>query len=135
MLPLAAACALAAEDADAAPQPFEPVDVAINQFALNALGAKVTAEGALKAPEGGDIEARAPRPGGPRPGPARPGNNPFSRKQGMHTPTPGDIPRPHPMNRPSVNNGEGRRGGRPGQGGGQRGGKVVPVHLHGGDVL
>ena len=53
------------------------------------------------------------------PGP-RPGNNPFSRKQGMHTPTPGDIPRPHPMNRPSVNNGEGRRGGRPGQGGGQR---------------
>ena len=52
----------------------------------------------------------------------RPGNNPFSRKQGMHTPTPGDIPRPHPMNRPSVNNGEGRRGGRPGQGGGQRGG-------------
>ena len=55
------------------------------------------------------------------PGP-RPGNNPFSRKQGMHTPTPGDIPRPHPMNRPSVNNGEGRRGGRPGQGGGQRGG-------------
>ena len=27
------------------------------------------------------------------PGP-RPGNNPFSRKQGMHTPTPGDIPRP-----------------------------------------
>ena len=58
------------------------------------------------------------------PGP-RPGNNPFSRKQGMHTPTPGDIPRPHPMNRPNANNnnnGEGRRGGRPGQGGGQRGG-------------
>ncbi len=55
----------------------------------------------------------------------RPGNNPFSRKQGMHTPTPGDIPRPHPMNRPNANNnnnGEGRRGGRPGQGGGQRGG-------------
>ncbi|ETY70878.1 translation initiation factor IF-2 [Bifidobacterium moukalabense] len=55
------------------------------------------------------------------PGP-RPGNNPFSRKQGMHTPTPGDIPRPHPMARPSANNNEGRRGGRPGQGGGQRGG-------------
>ncbi len=54
----------------------------------------------------------------------RPGNNPFSRKQGMRTPTPGDIPRPHPMNRPNVNNtnGEGRRGGRPGQGTGQRGG-------------
>ncbi|MEK0245998.1 translation initiation factor IF-2 [Bifidobacterium mongoliense] len=46
------------------------------------------------------------------PGP-RPGNNPFNRKQGMHTPTPGDIPRPHPMARPTVNNN--RRGGRPGQ--------------------
>lgn len=52
------------------------------------------------------------------PGP-RPGNNPFSRKQGMHTPTPSDIPRPHPMARPTVNNNEGRRGGRPG---GNRGG-------------
>ncbi len=60
------------------------------------------------------------------PGP-RPGNNPFSRKQGMHTPTPGDIPRPHPMARPTVGNGrKGRPGqsrggfrGRPGQGGGQ----------------
>ena len=51
----AAADSAAEADADAAPQPFEPVDVAINQFALNALGAKVTAEGALKAPEGGDI--------------------------------------------------------------------------------
>lgn len=51
------------------------------------------------------------------PGP-RPGNNPFSRKQGMHTPTPGDIPRPHPMARPTVNSG---RKGRPGQGGGRGG--------------
>ena len=67
------------------------------------------------APQGGN-NAKPHTPG------PRPGNNPFSRKQGMHTPTPGDIPRPHPMNRPSVNNGEGRRGGRPGQGGGQRGG-------------
>ena len=60
--------------------------------------------------------------GQPTPGP-RPGNNPFSRKQGMHTPTPGDIPRPHPMARPTANNNEGRgRGGRPGQGrGGFRG--------------
>ncbi|WP_300768044.1 translation initiation factor IF-2 [uncultured Bifidobacterium sp.] len=59
------------------------------------------------------------------PGP-RPGNNPFSRKQGMHTPTPSDIPRPHPMARPTVDNGHGRPGrngasrggfrGRPGQG-------------------
>ena len=70
------------------------------------------------APQGGNnANGAKPHTSGPRPG-----NNPFSRKQGMHTPTPGDIPRPHPMNRPSVNNGEGRRGGRPGQGGGQRGG-------------
>ena len=68
------------------------------------------------APQGGN-NANGAKPHTPGP---RPGNNPFSRKQGMHTPTPGDIPRPHPMNRPSVNNGEGRRGGRPG--GGQRGG-------------
>ncbi len=47
-------------------------------------------------------------------GTPRPGNNPFSRKQGMHAPTPGDIPRPHPMSRPSSENG---RGGKPGQGG------------------
>ena len=52
----------------------------------------------------------------------RPGNNPFSRKQGMHTPTPSDIPRPHPMARPTVENGRGGRGnGRPGQGGGRGG--------------
>ena len=70
------------------------------------------------APQGGN-NANGAKPHTPGP---RPGNNPFSRKQGMHTPTPGDIPRPHPMNRPSVNNGEGRRGGRPGQGGGQCGG-------------
>ena len=70
------------------------------------------------APQGGN-NANGAKPHTPGP---RPGNNPFSRKQGMHTPTPGDIPRPHPMNRPSVNTGEGRRGGRPGQGGGQRGG-------------
>ena len=44
----------------------------------------------------------------------RPGNNPFSRKQGMRAPTPGDIPRPHPMSRPGAENG---RGGRPGQAG------------------
>ena len=44
----------------------------------------------------------------------RPGNNPFSRKQGMRSPTPGDIPRPHPMSRPGAQDG---RGGRPGQGG------------------
>ena len=69
------------------------------------------------APQGGN-NANGAKPHTPGP---RPGNNPFSRKQGMHTPTPGDIPRPHPMNRPSVNNGEGRRGGRPGQGGAKPG--------------
>ncbi|RSX45184.1 translation initiation factor IF-2 [Bifidobacterium castoris] len=74
---------------------------------------------------------RAPRPGQQNAGKGgaqqpqqhapRPGNNPFSRKQGMHTPTPADIPRPHPMARPTVNNNENRRGGRPGQRGGFRG--------------
>ncbi len=57
-------------------------------------------------------------------GTPRPGNNPFTRKQGMgSTPTPGDIPRPHPMSRPSVNDGKrgNGRGGRPGQGGNGRG--------------
>lgn len=76
------------------------------------------------APQGGNGNNAANGVKPHTPGP-RPGNNPFSRKQGMHTPTPGDIPRPHPMNRPNANNnnnGEGRRGGRPGQGGGQRGG-------------
>ena len=66
------------------------------------------------APQGGN--GTKPHTPGPRPG-----NNPFSRKQGMHAPTPSDIPRPHPMARPTVNNGEGRRGGRPGQRGGFRG--------------
>lgn len=60
--------------------------------------------------------ASAPRPHAQGP---RPGNNPFSRKQGMHTPTPGDIPRPHPMARPTADSGRGGRPGRPGQGQGQ----------------
>lgn len=64
--------------------------------------------------------ASAPRPHAQGP---RPGNNPFSRKQGMHTPTPGDIPRPHPMSRPTADNGRGGRPGRPGQGRGFRGGR------------
>ncbi|RSX52834.1 translation initiation factor IF-2 [Bifidobacterium goeldii] len=66
----------------------------------------------------GGNNANGARPHTPGP---RPGNNPFSRKQGMHTPTPGDIPRPHPMARPTVGGGEGGgrgRGPRPGQGGG-----------------
>lgn len=72
----------------------------------------------------------APKPGAsPRPRNAsgdkapRPGNNPFTSHQGMHVPTPNDIPRPHPMARPTVNGPHGRNGrpaarnGRPGQGG------------------
>ena len=54
---------------------------------------------AQHAAQGGSSAQRPHTPG------PRPGNNPFSRKQGMHTPTPGDIPRPHPMARPTVNNG------------------------------
>ena len=88
-------------------------------------------------PNGASQERRAsaPHPGTPRPGqtgglpsgatPARgrqagprPGNNPYAPKQGMNTPTPGDIPRPHPMARPSA---PGRKGGRPGGNGGGRG--------------
>ena len=67
----------------------------------------------------GGSSAQRPHTPGPRPG-----NNPFSRKQGMHTPTPGDIPRPHPMARPTVNNNADRHGGR-GRGGrgGFRGGR------------
>lgn len=68
-----------------------------------------------------------PRPGGtgaqssshtqhPGAGP-RPGNNPFSRKQGMHVPMPNGIPRPHPMSRPTVGNDRNERGGRGGRGG------------------
>jgi translation initiation factor IF-2 len=73
---------------------------------------------AQHAAQGGSSTQRPHTPG------PRPGNNPFSRKQGMHTPTPGDIPRPHPMARPTVNNNADRHGGR-GRGGrgGFRGGR------------
>ncbi|MDN6622212.1 MAG: translation initiation factor IF-2 [Bifidobacterium crudilactis] len=73
--------------------------------------------------QGGNGNAATPR--GHAAGSPRPGNNPFSRRQGMSTPTPGDIPRPHPMARPTVNDGRGGRGGRPGTNGrpGQRGGR------------
>lgn len=49
-----------ASDADepaADPSPFEPVELAINQLALKALGASVQASGELKAPESGDMSA------------------------------------------------------------------------------
>ncbi|NMN02277.1 translation initiation factor IF-2 [Bifidobacterium panos] len=67
--------------------------------------------------------APAPVPQRPHTSGPRPGNNPFSRKQGMRAPTPGDIPRPHPMARPNAGNNEGGRGGsRGGARGGSRGG-------------
>lgn len=51
----------------------------------------------------------------------RPGNNPFSSTQGMHFPTPNDIPRPHPLSKPTVKpkgSPHGKRGeGAPTQGG------------------
>ena len=40
----------------------------------------------------------------------RPGNNPFSSTQGMHFPTPNDIPRPHPLSKPTVRPKGGPRG-------------------------
>lgn len=66
-----------------------------------------------------------PTPHQRKPGAPRPGNNPFMSRQHMGAPTPGDIPRPHPMNRPGASGAEGRggrgRGGRPGQQPGRNG--------------
>ncbi len=93
----------------------------------------------------GGLPTSVPRPGrsavsktprlGAHPAGPRPGNNPFAAKQGMHFPTPGDIPRPHPMARPTVNGrraaghggpnrgrGAAARGGRPNQWGANRAG-------------
>ena len=92
-----------------------------------------TRHNATPAPRPGARDAAAAHGTPARSGP-RPGNNPYSRKQGMSVPTPGDIPRPHPMSRPgqggngnAAGSGNGRgRGGRPGQGGGNgrgRGGR------------
>ena len=92
-----------------------------------------TRHNATPAPRPSARDAAAAHGTPARSGP-RPGNNPYSRKQGMSVPTPGDIPRPHPMSRPgqggngnSSGSGNGRgRGGRPGQGGGNgrgRGGR------------
>ncbi|MFT4011907.1 MAG: DUF2125 domain-containing protein [Paracoccus sp. (in: a-proteobacteria)] len=44
-----------ADAEEAISPPMAPVEVTINQIALDALGAKVSATGSLKAPEGGDI--------------------------------------------------------------------------------
>ena len=74
--------------------------------------------------QGNGQQGGGAKPGAPQQHAPRPGNNPFSRKQGMHTPTPGDIPRPHPMARPTVN--DSRRGGRPGARGGARNGRPGP---------
>ena len=77
-----------------------------------------------RGPQGNGQQSGGAKPGAPQQHAPRPGNNPFSRKQGMHTPTPGDIPRPHPMARPTVN--DSRRGGRPGARGGARNGRPGP---------
>lgn len=82
----------------------------------NASAPRPHAQGGAGANGGNAASNAIPRPHAQGP---RPGNNPFSRKQGMHTPTPGDIPRPHPMARPTADNGRGGRPGRPGQGQGQ----------------
>jgi hypothetical protein len=47
--------ATADAEAAATPEPFVPVDLNINQFALSALGAKITSNGQLTGPEGGDL--------------------------------------------------------------------------------
>ena len=75
---------------------------------------------ASRGARGAASQQRSGTPHAATPGP-RPGNNPFSRKQGMHVPTPGDIPRPHPMARPTVEGGRGGRGrgGRNGFGNGR----------------
>ena len=69
--------------------------------------------------ERGERPARTSAKPGPRQGGPRPGNNPYTSHQGMHFPTPADIPRPRPFSRPgSANNsqngpanGNSRRGG------------------------
>ncbi len=53
--PDAGDAATADAEAAATPEPFVPVDLNINQFALSALGAKITANGQLTGPEGGDL--------------------------------------------------------------------------------
>lgn len=45
------------EDYVAPPSPVEPVEITINQLALSAVGAKITAHGSLKPSESGGIEA------------------------------------------------------------------------------
>lgn len=44
------------KDAAENPFPFDPIAVTVNQFALSAVGAKVSANGELKAPEGKTLE-------------------------------------------------------------------------------
>ena len=99
----------------------------------NASAPRPHAQGGAGANGGNAASNAIPRPHAQGP---RPGNNPFSRKQGMHTPTPGDIPRPHPMARPTADNGRGGRPGRPGQGQGQgrgfRGGQGGGNNFQGG---
>lgn len=85
--------------------------------------ARPAAPNGRKPAAAGETPSRGRSASGPRPG-----NNPFSRTQGMHVPTPGDIPRPHPMNRgsngPSGRNGNGGPSNRNSNGSGRgRGGR------------
>ncbi|KGJ02868.1 DUF2125 domain-containing protein [Paracoccus sphaerophysae] len=54
---MAAGDATAEEAAPEMSQPFEPTEITINKFALDAVGAKVDVSGALTVPEGGTLDA------------------------------------------------------------------------------
>lgn len=54
---MAAGDATAEEPAPEMSQPFEPTEITINKFAIDAVGAKVDVSGALTVPEGGTLDA------------------------------------------------------------------------------
>ena len=54
---MAAGDATAEEAAPEMSQPFEPTEITINKFALDAVGAKVDVSGALTVPDGGTLDA------------------------------------------------------------------------------
>ena len=54
---MAAGDATAEEAAPEMSQPFEPTELTINKFAIDAVGAKVDVSGALTVPEGGTLDA------------------------------------------------------------------------------
>lgn len=86
-----------------------------NQRSHNTGGAKPGAHNGIPRPGGNGAQSSSHgQHSGAGP---RPGNNPFSRKQGMHVPMPNGIPRPHPMSRPTVGNDRNERNERGGRGG------------------